>query len=112
MAGRSLSETTPDVYKTHGKHQRHSLNISRHGPHDITYSLLQHGFRQTDLIYLYAAIGIVAIFHSSPTSESNMVRELAVFLSVLALQNLRGARAQSEATCTDSAYSWVSRYHP
>ncbi|PBK60992.1 hypothetical protein ARMSODRAFT_965358 [Armillaria solidipes] len=35
-----------------------------------------------------------------------MVRELAVFLSVLALQNLRGARAQSEATCTDSAYSW------
>ncbi|KAK0445020.1 uncharacterized protein EV420DRAFT_981383 [Desarmillaria tabescens] len=35
-----------------------------------------------------------------------MLRDLAVFLSVLALQNLRGARAQSEATCTDSAYSW------
>ncbi|KAK0200488.1 hypothetical protein DFS33DRAFT_161810 [Desarmillaria ectypa] len=35
-----------------------------------------------------------------------MLRDLAVFVSVLALQSLRGARAQSEATCTDSAYAW------
>ncbi|KAK0230038.1 hypothetical protein IW262DRAFT_1520625 [Armillaria fumosa] len=35
-----------------------------------------------------------------------MLRELAVFLSLRALQSLRGARAQSEAACTDSAYSW------
>ncbi|KAK0186966.1 hypothetical protein F5146DRAFT_758987 [Armillaria mellea] len=35
-----------------------------------------------------------------------MSHELAVFLSLLALQSLRGARAQSEATCTDSVYSW------
>ncbi|PBK80685.1 hypothetical protein ARMGADRAFT_1020719 [Armillaria gallica] len=35
-----------------------------------------------------------------------MLHDFAVFLSVLALQNLRGARAQSEATCTDAAYSW------
>ncbi|KAG7442072.1 uncharacterized protein BT62DRAFT_922890 [Guyanagaster necrorhizus] len=35
-----------------------------------------------------------------------MFCDLVVFLSVLALQNLRGARAQSDATCTDSAYSW------
>ncbi|KAK0477595.1 hypothetical protein IW261DRAFT_1565904 [Armillaria novae-zelandiae] len=35
-----------------------------------------------------------------------MLRELAVFLSLLVLQSLRGAQAQSDATCTDSAYSW------
>ncbi|KAK0499284.1 hypothetical protein EDD18DRAFT_1329584 [Armillaria luteobubalina] len=35
-----------------------------------------------------------------------MLRELAVLLSLQVLQSLRGARAQSEATCTDSAYSW------
>ncbi|KAK0479512.1 hypothetical protein IW261DRAFT_1477794 [Armillaria novae-zelandiae] len=35
-----------------------------------------------------------------------MLCELVVFISLLALQNIRSAQAQSEATCTDSAYSW------
>ncbi|KAK0499330.1 hypothetical protein EDD18DRAFT_1440973 [Armillaria luteobubalina] len=35
-----------------------------------------------------------------------MLGKLVVFLSLQALQSLRGARVQSEATCTDTAYSW------
>ncbi|KAK0499279.1 hypothetical protein EDD18DRAFT_848689 [Armillaria luteobubalina] len=51
-------------------------------------------------------MGMVANFHYPPTSKSDMLSELVVFLSLKALQSLRGARAQSEATCTDTAYSW------